>query len=113
MFELSTYAWEDDVSDLPLTYVFAYVSGSANESDTSSEMVVRAALETSKATGVYLPQVGDAGIVTLLCFAYMSSPVAMGHVFQVFSGADRGGFRRMTCCVSLRVGVEVGLEWCV
>lgn len=57
VFELTTYAWEDDVADLPLTYVFAYVSGSANETDTSNEMVFRAALESSKATDVYLPQV--------------------------------------------------------
>lgn len=68
VFELTTYAWEDDVSDLPFTYIFAYVSGSANETDTSSEMVVRAALESSKATDVYLPQVADAGIVAVLCF---------------------------------------------
>ncbi len=57
VFELNTYAWEDDVADLPLTYVFGYVSGSADPTDTSSEMVVRAAQESSEATDVYLPQV--------------------------------------------------------
>lgn len=57
VFALNTYAWEDDVADLPLKYIFAYVSGSANASDTASEMVVRAALESSEATDVYLPQV--------------------------------------------------------
>lgn len=60
VFELNTYGWEDDVDDLPLTYTFAYVSGSADAADTSSEMIVRAALESSEATDVYLPQVGIA-----------------------------------------------------
>ena len=58
VFELKAYAWEDDVADLPLTYVFGYVSGSADPTDTASEMVVRAAQEVSEATDVYLPQVG-------------------------------------------------------
>lgn len=57
VFALNTYGWEDDVADLPIKYIFAYVSGSANASDTASEMVVRAALESSEATDVYLPQV--------------------------------------------------------
>lgn len=60
-FELNTYAWEDDVDDLPITYTFAYVSGSANESDTSREVVLQAASESSGASGVYLPQVGGPG----------------------------------------------------
>lgn len=60
-FELNTYAWEDDVDDLPITYTFAYVSGSANESDTSGEVVLQAASESSGASGVYLPQVGGPG----------------------------------------------------
>lgn len=60
VFELNTYGWEDDVDDLPLTYTFAYVSGSADAADTSTEMIVRAALESSEATDVYLPQVSNA-----------------------------------------------------
>lgn len=100
VFELATYAWEDDVSDLPLTYAFAYVSGSADETDTSSEMVVRAALETSKATDVYLPQVGDTGsTAVLLWIAEMLSLAVIGHAFQmVCSGADRGIARCITHC---------------
>lgn len=53
---MNTFSWEDDVEDLPLTYQFSYVSGSANESDTSSEVIVRPALESAEASGVYLPQ---------------------------------------------------------
>lgn len=64
VFALNTYGWEDDVADLPLNYIFAYVSGSANESDTAREMIVRAALESSEATDVYLPQVG---VVCISC----------------------------------------------
>lgn len=59
-FALNTYAWEDDVDDLPLVYIFAYVSGSADESDVSGEVVLRAASESSEASDVYLPQVGNA-----------------------------------------------------
>lgn len=60
VFALSTYGWEDDVDDLPLEYTFAYVSGSAVATDTASEVIVRAAAESSEATDVYLPQVCDA-----------------------------------------------------
>lgn len=56
-FLLRTFAWEDDVDDLPLTYVFSYVSGSANGSDVDGEVIVRASLETSEASDIYLPQV--------------------------------------------------------
>lgn len=67
VFELNTYAWEDDVADLPLKYIFAYVSGSASESDTASEFIVRAALESSEATDVYLPQVGGTELAFMQC----------------------------------------------
>lgn len=55
-FVLSTNSWEDDVEDLPLTYLFAYVSGSANESDVSNEIIIRPALESATVSDVYLPQ---------------------------------------------------------
>lgn len=71
-FELNTYAWEDDVDDLPITYTFAYVSGSADESDTSGEVVLQAASESSEATGVYLPQVGHPGTKGSFCFFFVA-----------------------------------------
>lgn len=45
------------MDDLPLTYMFAYVGGSANESDVDGDVVVRAGLESSEASDVFLPQV--------------------------------------------------------
>lgn len=60
LFALNTFGWEDDVNDLPITYVFAYVSGSANASDTTGEVVLQAELESSEATDVFLPQVSSA-----------------------------------------------------
>lgn len=79
VFKLATYAWEDDVSDLPLTYVFAYVGGSADETDTSSEMVVRAALESAIATDVYLPEVGIAAVT---CFAGSHRSLLLSPFFK-------------------------------
>lgn len=59
LFYLNTYAWEDDVEDLPIKYRFGYVSGSADESDTSSEVILRPAMESSEVRDVILPQVGN------------------------------------------------------
>lgn len=55
-FVLSTHSWEDDVEDLPLTYLFAYIDGSANESDVANEIIVRPTLESAIISDVYLPQ---------------------------------------------------------
>lgn len=78
-FELNTYAWEDDIEDLPITYIFAYVSGSANESDTSEEVVLRVGSESSEASDVYLPQVGDSGTGGLPLYS-------VAYVVMCFSG---------------------------
>lgn len=59
LFNFNTYAWEDDEEDFPIKYSFGYVSGSANESDTSSEVILRSTMESSVARDVVLPQVGD------------------------------------------------------
>lgn len=75
VFELNTFGWEDDVADLPLEYIFGYVSGSANKSDIASETVVRAALESSEATDVYLPQVGDTELAFMACSRGACSPL--------------------------------------
>ncbi|CAM9866176.1 unnamed protein product, partial [Pylaiella littoralis] len=92
VFKLATYAWEDDVSDLPLTYVFAYVGGSADETDTSSEMVVRAALESAIATDVYLPE-GFGTNSTLFASVYATDALgaASRATFGVEVSAYEGG----------------------
>lgn len=75
-FELSTRAWEDDVEDLPLTYRFAYVSGSANQSDISSEVIVRPALETAKSSDVSLPQASTEPFTPVIVLGGMKRQVS-------------------------------------
>ncbi|CAM9866972.1 unnamed protein product, partial [Ectocarpus fasciculatus] len=102
VFELNTYAWEDDVADLPLTYVFAYVSGSADEDDTASEMVVRAALESSEATDVFLPQASGYGSnSTLIASVYALDALgaASRATFGVAVSAYEGGVEELSSLV--------------
>ncbi|CAM9463784.1 unnamed protein product, partial [Ectocarpus sp. 12 AP-2014] len=106
VFELNTYAWEDDVADLPLTYMFAYVSGSADEDDTASEMIVRAALESSEATNVFLPQASKArngygSNSTLIASVYALDALgaASRATFGVSVSAYEGGVEELSTLV--------------
>ncbi|CAM9347803.1 unnamed protein product, partial [Scytosiphon promiscuus] len=100
VFELNSYGWEDDVDDLPLTYAFAYVSGSADAADTSSEMIVRAALESSEATDVYLPQ-GFGSNSTLFTSVYVTDTLgaASRATFGVAVSAYEGGVEDLSALV--------------
>ncbi|CAM9276212.1 unnamed protein product, partial [Discosporangium mesarthrocarpum] len=55
-FLLQAFEWEDDFDDLPLLYMFAYVSGSANASDVNGEVIIRPSLLSSEASDAFLPQ---------------------------------------------------------
>lgn len=81
LFYFNTYAWEDDVEDLPIKYSFGYVSGSANESDTSSEVILRTAMESSVAHDVVLPQVGAD---TSIWMAQDSIQCTAQHFFSIY-----------------------------
>ncbi|CAM9106632.1 unnamed protein product, partial [Laminaria digitata] len=99
-FELNTYAWEDDIEDLPITYIFAYVSGSANESDTSGEVVLRAGSESSEASGVYLPQ-GYGSNSTLFASVYATDALgaASRSTFGVIVTPYEGGVQDLSDAV--------------